>query len=364
MATEKDNFTGLVTDLDSDKSELEKDPDLDRSLVANTKIKPSNYNTNTKIKPSNYNTNTSTSKVAPLVVEPLVKIDDELFRKVLFFTLFIDVQKFDFSDKTKKIDDIDLHVINNNPVLYTNANNKNYLKITGFVETIIVFLDYLKYIKFYNYYKYSFMTPNNEDSDNYDSANNIFTFSTPSWGYFYFGIPGTTTRASLGMYDITECKSQLCYDEILSIYKGEKDKLYITQKEINTLSNYVALLEKLIHEEIVVTITDGELFANRTKIGFKRNCINSAYKKIKNTLASSATIGPEENPNKVFYDTIFSVFRNPLINARYGLEIYDSELCGGRNNKTRKRHRNKASHKKMRKSHNIRKRKATGKKRK
>lgn len=68
--------------------------------------------------------------------------------------------------------------------------------------------------------------------------------------------------------------------------------------------------------------------------------------------------------NTKLYDTILSVFRNPIINARYGLEIYDSNLCGGRNNKTRKRHRNKASHKKMRKSHNIRKRKATGKKRK
>ncbi len=259
----------------------------------------------------------------------------------MFFTLLNDIQNFDF------------------PVLYTNANNKNYLNFTGFVETIIVFLDYLRDIYFH---KYSFMTPNNEDSDNDNSVNNIFIFSKPSRGHFYFGIPGTTTQASLGMYDITECKSQLCYDKI-SIYNDETDKLYITQKEIDTLSNYVALLEKLIHEEIVVTITDGELFANGTKIGFKRSCINSAGKTFKKMFARSATINIKDEKTKL-YDTILSVFRNPLVNVMYRLEIYDSELCGGRNNKTRKRHRNKASHKKMRKSHNIRKRKATGKKRK
>ena len=262
--------------------------------------------------------------------------------------LFSDAISFDFSDRDKKFDKIKFYPIAGHTFLYKNENEKKYFEITGFVETIIVFCYYLKTIDFY---KHGVITQNDNDIFNfYMISNNSFFFTKKNDQMF-----------TLAYFDIDNCKSQLCYDKIT--LEDEGNKTYITQTDLNTLSNYVALLEKLIAEEIVIELKDGELFANNTKIGFKNNLKNKVGKLCRNTFASSATIHMGDDNTKL-YDTILSVFRNSIINARYGLEIYDSNLCGGRNNKTRKRHRNKASHKKMRKSHNIRKRKTTGKKRK
>jgi hypothetical protein len=274
-------------------------------------------------------------------------------------------------------------------MLYYNKNRKTYDTIKGFIETIFVFYHYLKTINFYR---------NIESSkDIYNFSNCNFVMVRPSiifkYTEFMFDIKNTAHEPiSLGRLDDTDLyncqksnyklystyrlpirKSKLYAEIKLSSEPGNYQEFptgidtYITEKEYETLRIYVELLEKLIDEEIVIELRDGDLFVDDIKIGYKSGCIksigNAIRKTCRNIFTRAATIGFEDNPNKVFYDTIFSIYTNPKLIA-----IVDRDIRrvsdGGRNNKTRKRHRNKASHKNMRKSHNIRKRKATGKKRK
>ena len=93
------------------------------------------------------------------------------------------------------------------------------------------------------------------------------------------------------------------------------------------------------------------------------NTLRNTCKNICKMFTRAATVGVVDNKTKQLHDLIFFVYANES-NPHACNRNIRRVSAGGRNNKTRKRHRNKASHKKMRKSHNIRKRKATGKKRK
>lgn len=379
MATEVD-FTSLVPgpeDKSELDSELDSDPELDIISDTRTTIKPSIHDK-------------YTSKVAPIVEEKLVKIDDDLFKKILFFTVFYPSNEDNleiFLRGGAWFYGLGSWVIFKGIMtsLYVNKNKHTYDTIKGFIETIFVFYHYLKTINFYR---------------NIESSKDIYNFSNRKfvmehsiefkYTEFIFDIKNTAhDPISLGRLDaddLYKCqksnymlpiRQSKFYDKIKLKSETDDDPgdyqefptgiaTYITQKDFNTLNNYVTLLEKLIDEEIVIKIEDGELFADDIKIGYKRNCINSLRKTCRNIFkrfTRAATIGFEDNPNKVFYDTIFSIYTNPKLIAIANRNLYP-ESEGGRNNKTRKRHRNKASHKKMRKSHNIRKRKATGKKRK
>jgi hypothetical protein len=365
MATEeRDNFTSLVPG-PADTSELDVS-ELDKVPVDRTTIKPSKYNINT-------------SKVAPIVEQELVEIDDELFKKILFFTIYYpsDTGLHLF---LKPEEYISPHILfkmrfAEEKLFKITTPKKGYgfinTVLTGFVETVIVFCYYLKTIDFYR------NTETSKDKYNFSNCE-IFDEETKSgrlndaykgWRFIFNKNDNTEIDITLGrlIYDKDVYRRDM-YSKIDFISDNDKDfsteiNIRTTKKEIDTLRNYVELLEKLIAEEIVIELKDGELFANNTKIGFKDNLKNKFGKLCRNTFKRAATIHMGYDNTKL-YDTILYVYRYPMISARYGLEIYNSNLCGGRNNKTRKRHRNKASHKKMRKSHNIRKRKATGKKRK
>ena len=93
----------------------------------------------------------------------------------------------------------------------------------------------------------------------------------------------------------------------------EGNKTYITRTEYETLRIYVELLEKLIDEEIVIELRDGDLFVDDIKIGYKSGCMksigNAIRKTCRNIYTKAATIGFEDNRNKVFYDIIFSRMR-------------------------------------------------------
>lgn len=344
---------GQVSELDQ-VSDPGPDPELDQPVNTTYKTKPSNY--------------TQTSKVAPPYTEKIVEINDELFKKVLFFTLFQEPVYSNFSDSTYNINNINFTLIRGIEFLYN--NRQAYLSTTGFVETIIVFVHYLLSIDFVTHvFVKDFLQDGFIDFSQPPKKIDIFNFSSIWDNNFMFTKESTNREKSLASYDDTDennssvkkCNSNICYDIIKLNDDGYKP--YITQQQIDTLSNYVALLEKLITGQIVIEIKDGELFANNIKIGYKKNIKNTVTKFCKKTFASSATIDMEDDDAKL-YDIILSVYRHPVINARYKLKLYNSNLCGGRNNKTRKRHRNKTTYKKMRKSHNIRKRKSNGTKRK
>lgn len=361
---------------------LPDDSELDKTLKTSTTIKPRN---------DNY-----TRKVVPLVDKELVKIDNELFKKVLFFMIYFPaVGPFN-------TDTLDDYFYNNSPsrsynpqrLFYMNFKSSQrtgevelfsiatkggklcYLNhLTGFVETVIVFFMHLITINFYKVNteisvdKYNFSRIEMfDDSDKKESGPVGKSFER-GWRFF-FNKNGNADDILLGrlLYIAGVDKLNMYrgiefnFDDDKGFLKEEID-IRTTQKELNTLSNYVELLEKLIKEEIVIKLIDGELFANDTKIGFKNNILNKAKKLCTLPFKRTATIYTGDD-NANLYGTILSVYRDSLISENYNLNILDSNLCGGRNNKTRKRHKNKASHKKMRKSHNIRKRKATGKKRK
>jgi hypothetical protein len=342
----------------------EPDPVLDTTVERIPKIKPS--------------TPRQIIELSQPVEEGLVEIHDELFKKVLFFSLFISA-KYDINfsngdlkmEKTKLFNGIKVND-------FLNENREFYLAIPGFVETIFVFFDELYNIRFI---KYGFFGDEDEEEyyrhipkyeEDYTNSKDTFYFDHPWSDRIIFSKKKKFDKKeilnkSLANIDNTvECNSKLCYDIIrlvLTRLRGANNKTYITQQQLDTLRNYVELLEKLITGEIIIKITDGELFANNIKIGYK-NTIRSAIAKIcKKTFTSSATINMEDD-NAKLYDIILSIYRHPVIEKGYNLKIGNKTLCGGRNNKTRKRHRNKTTYKKMRKSHNIRKRKSNGTKRK
>lgn len=353
-------FTGIVP---ADDSELDSVLDSKLNIASKTKPLPADRYTST---------------VAPIVEEKLVKIDDELFQKILFFTLFYPLDESYIKEFFWMSWDSEYKLFKEiTPMFYYNKNRKAYYKIIGFLETIFVFYHYLKTINFnrivkdstkiYNFSKYKFVQTHSD----YDSNTEY---------NFMFNIKNTELDPiSLGSLD-TNGLASLDTNKLFGYIKlsSEHDKdfstgidIYITQPDFNRLSNYVALLEKLIDEEIVIELRDGDLFVDDIKIGYKSGCIKSIGNAIGNAIRKTCrdiftratTIGFEDNPKKVFYDTIFSIYTNEKLIAIVDRKLHQKS-AGGRNNKTRKRHRNKASHKKIRKSHNIRKRKATGKKRK
>ena len=397
MATD-DNFTGLVPGpADTSEQDLEpySEPDLEPYSEQDSELDAKPYSEQDSEQDANpYSELNLKSRIKPVKTskKDWVEIDDDLFRKVLFFTLFQPYhrngRRFNFQNIDENINDIYFYDIYKYLYSYIRIEKDRdtiynryveYLKIKGFIETITVFLKYLETI---NFYKYGYKTRGVVYILKYDRLNekdfwfrlNIQPIKAIQpieaiQPIVYFPIASLEINSNNN--------TQFGYDNI-KLEKSvhvEGNKTYITQTEFNTLRNYVELLEKLIAEEIVIELKDGELFANDTKIGYKSDyksgCIKSIGNAIGNTCKSiremlpkaAATIGVKKNPNKVFYDTIFSIYTNPIINGRYNLDIHRVS-DGGRNNKTRKRHRNKASHKKMRKSHNIRKRKTTGKKRK
>lgn len=334
--------------------------ELDRPVDTTSKTKPSNYK--------------RTSKVAPHYKEEVVKIDDKLFKKVLFFSLFKAAVFSNFSDSNYDINNIKFKEIQD--IGFLNDHKKEYLEITGFVETIIVFGNELMDIKFVKHK----ILPDISKRVSIDLSRSpndvvdILMFDS-IWDHkFTFIIQMPDKRVDLAYYDDIvadinnenvssdkKCDSDICYD-IIKLQDISKE-IYITQQQHNTLSNYVELLEKLITRQIVIEIRDGELFADNIKIGFKQSIQNRVTNFCRRTFASAATIHTADANTKL-YDTILSVYRHSIINTRYKLEIDNKTFCGGRNNKTRKRHRNKTTYKKMQKTHNIRKRKSNGTKRK
>lgn len=354
MATEG-NFTDLGTYADSD-SELGKVP------VASYRRKPSKYNM-------------ATHKVAQLVVEPLVKIDDALFKKILFFMIYYptDLGLGLFLQPPQQINP---HILFKMPfaeetLFKITTQNRDYgfinNMLTGFVETIIVFYYYLNTTNFYRNTetsgdKYNFFNCKTFDEKSKSGRSND---AYQGWDFIFNKDDNTEIDITLGrlIYDKDATRKNM-YNKINFISDNGIDvsptiDISTTHKELDTLRNYVELLEKLIDETIKIELKDGELFANKTQIRFKKDSKNRLNKLCRYLFEREEPIHIEDSDTKL-YDTILSVYSNQMFRARYG----DLKLCGGRNNKTQKRHRNKASHKKMRKSHNIRKRKATGKKRK
>ena len=124
MAEEEEYFTSLGPG-QADKSE----PDLEQDSEQDSELN-STLNTDIKIKPSNYNTNTS--NVAPIVKQELVEIDDELFKKILFFMLFRDVIFFKFSDINQKID--------NEIFLSKIKKKKNTSKLQDLLKLLLCFI--------------------------------------------------------------------------------------------------------------------------------------------------------------------------------------------------------------------------------
>ena len=297
----------------------------------------------------------------------------------MFFSLFRAAVFSNFSDSNYNINNIKFEEIQD--IGFLNDHKKEYLEITGFVETIIVLGYELRDIgfvkdgfvtvedvndRFINITKY-----NTDFIDSNDKF--LFYFESIIENKFYFQTQSKDRawkrreKEILATVDAEKCNSNICYDIIklvTTIKLGANNKTYITQQHHDTLSNYVELLEKLITGQIVIEIRNGELFANNIKIGFnqskqsKQSIQNRVTNFCRRTFARSATI------HKAAVNTILSVYRHPKINTRYKLDLVDSNLCGGRNNKTQKRHRNKTTYKKMQKTHNIRKRKSNGTKRK
>jgi len=304
---------------------------------------------------------------SPPVVEPQVKIDNDLFRRVLFFTIYIPVPFSPLFDKYLE-----------------------YSKIEGFDKTVLWFKKHLAEINFFKDIetsndKYNFIKC---DAFDRNTKEKPYADAYIGWRFMFNKNDNTKTSITLGRLiypyhrtseeDIVPVRDEFRQD-MYSTIEFTSDNgidvlptidIYATKKDIDRLSIYVELIEKIITKKIKIEVIDDDLFVDDIKIGYKPGCINSMGNTLRNTCKNickmftrAATVGVVDNKTKQLHDLIFFVYANES-NPHACNRNIRRVSAGGRNNKTRKRHRNKASHKKMRKSHNIRKRKATGKKRK